>query len=297
MSKWILTDRAGNKYEVLVDKKDWYVMFKYKWTVYVKAGRPYVISGKNTPLHKVIFNREYKRPFCIDHINGNTLDNRKKNLRLVPDSHNVQNSKMFKTNSSGYRGVSYRKVRDQYEAYIMQNRKKIFLGYFDTAKEASKAYDEAARKLFGSCAFTNGSDKMKECNKCKQSKPLTDFYTFKRLKSDGTDLNYFASCKKCTSKRQMAHYRNNPARREAHYKYVKNWRLKNLEKARKYGRETQKARYAKNPEHVRLVHNASKTLTRQLKGESLEDILKSHRTWSQEFKEKVVQYIWEKRII
>lgn len=138
---------------------------------------------------------------------------------------------------------------------------------------------------------------MKQCNMCKETKPLTDFYTFKRLRKDGTDINYFAACKLCASKRQMAHYKNNPARRRAHYNYVKNWRLKNLEKARAYGRAIQKARYEKKKDYVRFLSDCSKLFNRLLKGEQLEDVLGCHRTWTQEYKEKVVQYIWEKKIV
>ena len=298
MSKFRITDLRGTVHTVLVDKEDDELMRTHNWTVYTRAGRPYAIRGRSTALHREIIGVEYKRPQCIDHINGNTLDNRRANLRLVHDRDNVQNSKKFKSNTTGYRGVSFKKDHGTFEAAIWQNRKRIWLGYYDTAKEAADAYDAKAIELYGPLAYTNakGSLKMRTCIRCKETKEVTEFYTFKRKKADGTDLNYFSSCKVCSNARWKKNYRSSPAARAAHNAYVRKWRMKNHDEVLEYQRKIHKVRYHQNPSHVRLVQDASSVLRRNIRGESLEDILNVHRTWTQEYREKVVAYIIEKRL-
>ena len=82
-------------------------------------------------------------PQIIDHINGNGMDNRWDNLRLVTHQQNMENiKKMRPDNTTGYRGVH--KWHGKYRAKIVVNKKQIHLGTFSTAEEAAKAY-EAAR--------------------------------------------------------------------------------------------------------------------------------------------------------
>jgi hypothetical protein len=77
----------------------------------------------------------------IDHIDGNPLNNKIKNLRDVPHSVNLQNRKSAtRINKTGFLGVVKRK--NKYAAHIHKKGKQIYLGLFPTAELAHKAYKE-----------------------------------------------------------------------------------------------------------------------------------------------------------
>lgn len=85
---------------------------------------------------------------CIDHINGNRVDNRIENLRDIPKAQNHQNLKgPISTSTTGYLGVSYSKRRGAFIAQIALNQRRVYLGQFKTAEDASAAYLSAKRKL------------------------------------------------------------------------------------------------------------------------------------------------------
>lgn len=83
----------------------------------------------------------------VDHINRNPLDNRLENLRIVTHSENCQNASMYQNNTSGRRGVSWRKDCCKWAAYIRHENKQYHLGYFDDVDEAGRAHVEAAKRL------------------------------------------------------------------------------------------------------------------------------------------------------
>ena len=83
----------------------------------------------------------------IDHINGNPSDNRISNLRLVNQSQNMQNTNKWKTNTSGYKGVTWAKDKNKWVAQIWKNHKRHYLGSFDESEIAYKAYCEAATQM------------------------------------------------------------------------------------------------------------------------------------------------------
>jgi hypothetical protein len=87
----------------------------------------------------------------VDHINGNTLDNRKENLRLCSNIENSRNRKGYCTNTSGFRGVGRDKRRNSnpWFATIVKDEKQKWLGYFNTPEEAAKAFDKAAKEIYG----------------------------------------------------------------------------------------------------------------------------------------------------
>lgn len=91
--------------------------------------------GNQIYLHKFIMNY-FGKEYDIDHINGDGLDNRKCNLRIVTHKVNNQNHRLQCNNTSGYPGVHYYKSRNNWSAQIMNYRRKIFLGYFKTKEEA-----------------------------------------------------------------------------------------------------------------------------------------------------------------
>jgi hypothetical protein len=84
----------------------------------------------------------------LDHKDGNGHNNAWDNLRLATDSQNASNRKVFKNNTTGYKGV-YFIMENKYRALITYENKRHHLGYFKTAEMASKAYNEFSKKLHG----------------------------------------------------------------------------------------------------------------------------------------------------
>lgn len=138
--KYILLTRG---YKTIVDDEDFERLSKYKWQInhgYAKRGI------KCIRMHREIINAP--KGIDVDHINGNTLDNRRHNLRLVNDFQQNQNSVKRKDNTSGCRGVNFFKPRKLWIARIQFMKKRIFLGYFHNKKEAINAYKKASKQYF-----------------------------------------------------------------------------------------------------------------------------------------------------
>ena len=91
----------------------------------------------------------------VDHINGDRLDNRVENLRGCNNEENNRNKGPNKKNKSGYKGVHFNKSTGKWIAQITVNYKCKHLGSFNTAEEATLAYNKAAREFHGEFAFQN----------------------------------------------------------------------------------------------------------------------------------------------
>lgn len=91
----------------------------------------------------------------IDHINRNRSDNRIANLRDVTASENQQNTLLSPRNKSGFKGVSWNKNEQKWNAKIGHQSKKIHLGFFDDVKDAASAYVDAVAK-YHSCNPVGG---------------------------------------------------------------------------------------------------------------------------------------------
>ena len=114
----------------------------------------YLLVGLNNGLHKAhriiweMHNGAIPDGFVIDHINQIKDDNRLENLRIASKSSNALNSKVRRDSSSGCCGVSWKKDKKKYLAYININGKRRFIGYYDEIEEAKKAR-KAAELAYG----------------------------------------------------------------------------------------------------------------------------------------------------
>jgi hypothetical protein len=96
-------------------------------------------------MHSVILGD--REDFECDHINGNGLDNRRSNLRLVTHRQNGQNMHILKT--SQYPGVYWRKENKKWRADLSVDNKTIHLGHFDNEYRAYLTYCKAVKELTG----------------------------------------------------------------------------------------------------------------------------------------------------
>jgi len=105
--------------------------------------------GKSRQLHRFILNVTPGQ--FIDHVNGNGLDNRRENLRIATRSQNAANSKRFKTNKSGQKGVFF---KNQSSRWIAQVRKdgKVYQKSSKSKKIAVELYKNLVSQLFGEFA-------------------------------------------------------------------------------------------------------------------------------------------------
>jgi hypothetical protein len=151
-------------YDVLIDDEDYDKIKGYPWWAITHAKLnhtelvyfSYNAGTQGRPLlHRYVLGLKPRDGKIVDHINGNTLDCRKSNLRIVTISQNGFNSHRHFNSSTGYKGVDYHKAGRKYRARICFNGKRISLGYYKTAKEAYAAYCEASKKYHGEYGRTD----------------------------------------------------------------------------------------------------------------------------------------------
>src|SRR5690606_36282447 len=141
-------------YVALVDDEDYEWLSQWKWTALVTGKQVYGYrkSGRtNILIHRLI--TDAPRGSVVDHINRNTLDNQRENLRVVGRKENALNSSFKPNGTSSYRGVRFSK--GAWQAEIMVNRKYIYLGRFRDEIDAARAYDKAAVEHFKGDARLN----------------------------------------------------------------------------------------------------------------------------------------------
>lgn len=132
----------------LFDEEDYPRVRDRGWYPVMNSGRYYFIDSKGHKLHSLLL--DVPKGFEVDHIDLNTLDNRKKNLRICTHQQNQINQPLQKNNTSGFTGVRYYPARKKYVARLKLNKKDIHLGYYATLIEAVQARNVGMKLLFGS---------------------------------------------------------------------------------------------------------------------------------------------------
>lgn len=142
-------------FDVMVSDVDFENLSRYKWRVSIEGKRRYAVTSKIPAkrMHRIVLGA--KTGEVVDHINGNGLDNTRENLRICTDAQNQCNRGKTRSNTVGFKGVSWDKRRNKFHAQIQVNYKPIHLGHFDCPFKAAREYDEAALKHHGDFAFTN----------------------------------------------------------------------------------------------------------------------------------------------
>lgn len=152
---------------VLVDDEDYERAGKYKWCAqkmphylnesFHASTRTRLPDGRAVRLYLSRFVMNAPPGILVDHIDGNTLNNQKSNLRFASHSENACNRDKPSNNTTGFKGVSARNDCNKFTAQIRYKGKKFHLGFFDTAEEAARACDAKAEHLRGEFARLNFS--------------------------------------------------------------------------------------------------------------------------------------------
>jgi hypothetical protein len=137
-------------YVAVIDASDVPLIESVNWYAHGKGRCVYAfarIDYKLVPMHRVILGMPDSD--CVDHIDADTLNNRRANIRPATKGQNSMNRPVQSNNPSGFKGVTFDKERQKWRAYIKRDGIRKALGRFDTAEQAHAAYAAACEIYHG----------------------------------------------------------------------------------------------------------------------------------------------------
>jgi hypothetical protein len=156
MKRIELHGKYGDGLFAIIDDEDYHLVQNYKWRL-TSSGYAVAPTGSGD---NIIFMHHLAmgvlRGTEVDHINLDRLLNIRSNLRIATHLQNTYNRGVYSNNKTGYKGVFYDlHYKKKYRAYISADKRRIYLGEYETATEAATAYNEAALKYHGKFAYFN----------------------------------------------------------------------------------------------------------------------------------------------
>lgn len=136
--KWWISDTNGK--------------YLYAWTRYIDPQRP----RRRIKMHRILLGLTGRFEYC-DHIDRNTLNNQRSNLRIATPAQNAMNRKIRCHSKTGYKGVFFypENKTNKYYACVAKGGVKYPGGFFRTAEEAALKYNELASEIQGKFANLN----------------------------------------------------------------------------------------------------------------------------------------------
>jgi hypothetical protein len=155
---------SGGKSVAIVDDADFDLVSQFNWSLTssgsgnkkLYAHRRNRTSGGLVLMHRFILDMPKRNGLVVDHINGDSLDNRRSNLRICKHGENMRNYR-YAWGKEGIRGVM-KTPAGKYRARIRYNTKLYSIGTFDTQHDASVAYAFASSLLHGEFGSLPGHD-------------------------------------------------------------------------------------------------------------------------------------------
>lgn len=153
MSEFTTISLTQNRTSI-INTSDINLIVIYKWCAWFNKSSKSYYAKSNIGNHKVVSLHRFllgvtDPKLHVDHINGNTLDNRRSNLRICTAAENTKNhTKPHPRNKSGFRGVCWSKDKLKWKAYITLSGKHKHLLYSHNLIEAAKAFDDAAIEYY-----------------------------------------------------------------------------------------------------------------------------------------------------
>lgn len=138
--------------EFYFDLDDYDKIKNYCWYEYVDHNNYHALQANDTELGSTIRMQWLIMGKYYDHIDRNTLNNRKNNLRPATSTENSQNRSKYKNNTSGFTGVSWYKQIGKWKVQIQYHKRKINIGYFENKEDAIRARLNAEKEYFGEFA-------------------------------------------------------------------------------------------------------------------------------------------------
>jgi len=151
-------------YKALIDDSDFVATIQFRWYARLCKGKIYAARHRKKHEKKgpdiVYLHRFLMEPAVdmqVDHKNGDTLDNRRYNLRVCTRAENLRNAKKH-CGFSKYKGVVWSKQIKRWTVKIQGKH----IGTFLNEEDAACAYDGEARRVFGDYAILNFPEFLQE---------------------------------------------------------------------------------------------------------------------------------------